>query len=111
MALLFEVTQTAVSQLEGLGSSVALGLDTSELLALIAVLVASVLGFSLPLVSAVSEFGQLTHTGLALLGCGNEDIGVMVMGSEEGPSGVTAKEWEPGRGDDLKVPREREAMT
>lgn len=70
LALLFELPQTIVCPLERFGGSVALGFEASQLLALVAVLVASVLGFALPLVSAAFDFGKLAHDRLALLGSG-----------------------------------------
>ena len=93
---MFELTQTTLGQLEGLGGSVALGFEASELLALVTVLVASLLGFALPLVSTVFDFGQLAHDRLALLGFGvrawaGEGLGVMLIESEASRADVIGK--------------------
>ena len=85
---MFELAQTTLGPFERLGGSVALGFEASELLALVTVLVASLLGFMLPLVSAVFEFGPLAHDRLTLLDYGGEGIEVMLIGSDQGTGDV-----------------------
>src|SRR5712692_6887928 len=56
-----ELTQTRLGRFEGLGGAVALSGEASDLLALGAMLVASLRGFVLPLISTVCDFGALAH--------------------------------------------------
>ena len=56
-----ELTQAGLGRFEGLGDPVALGADASVLFALVALAVASLLGFVFPLISTVFDFGELTH--------------------------------------------------
>src|SRR5713101_3453435 len=56
-----ELTQTRLGRFEGLGGAVALSGEASDLLALGAMLVASLRGFVLPWISTVCDFGALAH--------------------------------------------------
>ena len=61
LKLAFELTQTCLGHFEGFGGLVALRSESSDLFALVAILVASLLGFVFPLMSTVFDFGELTH--------------------------------------------------
>jgi len=56
-----ELTQTRLGLCEGVGGVGPLGGDARELLALVAIAVASLRGFVLPLLSTVGDFGELTQ--------------------------------------------------
>jgi len=56
-----ELTLTRLGRFEGFGGAVSLGGDARGLFALLALAVASLLGFVFPLISTVFDFGELTH--------------------------------------------------
>ena len=60
----FGAAKIGVEVLLGL---LALGFDSSELLAQVTVVVAALLGFGFPLVSAMCDFGKLTHRVRSLI--------------------------------------------
>ena len=59
--LALELTQTRLDRFEGLGGTVALSCEASNLLALRAMLVASLRGLVFPWLSTVCDFGELAH--------------------------------------------------
>ena len=61
LQLALALTQTCLGHFEGFGGLVALRSEASDLFALGALVVASLLGFVFPLISTVFDFGELTH--------------------------------------------------
>jgi len=53
--------QTRPGLCEGLGGTVALGGEASDLFALVSMVLASLPGFVLPLIATLCDFGALTH--------------------------------------------------
>jgi hypothetical protein len=61
LVLGLKVAQASLGLFEGCGGAVSLVFDPSQLLAPIAILIGSLRRFVLPLVAALSDFGQLAH--------------------------------------------------
>src|SRR4029077_7529118 len=61
LSLALKLAQAGLGFFDVLLGLIALGLDSGELLAQVTVVVAALLGFGFPLVSAMCDFGQLTH--------------------------------------------------
>ena len=61
LSLALELVPAPLSVFEGLLGPVALSFDPRELFAQVAVVAAALLGFGCPLVSAMFDFGKLTH--------------------------------------------------
>ena len=75
-SLAFKLMELGLSHFESLGGSISLGFETSELLALIAIEVAALFGFVVPLSATVFDFGKLAHHALAGLGSHGHGAGV-----------------------------------
>ena len=56
-----KLAQAALGRFEGLLGLITLGFDAGELLAQVTVVIAALLGFGFPLVTAVFHLGKLTH--------------------------------------------------
>ena len=65
--LALELMQTRQGLFEGVGGSVPLGAKANALFVLVSIAVTALLGFVLPLMATVCDFGELTHAARALI--------------------------------------------